>query len=280
MSTSSAAYEEHLSDSFEPPPTTTGGTAVGARRPDTMADRALAVLGAFGTRTVLGVSEVGAQAGLPKSTAHRLLTVLADTGYVSRVGDRYCLSARMFELGNLVKACRPNGLRDQAVPFMSDLFARTGETIHLAVPDGLDILYVEKIFGHKSTKLATWVGARRPAYVTALGKVLLAYRDGDRLREDLAQTTYKRYTPFTITSAQRMENTLQQVQQDGWAVDFEESFVGVSCLAVPVLHPRTNEPVAALSITTSAVGKSVMRFQKPMLDTARQLSARIGPLLV
>lgn len=279
MSTSSSVHEEHLSDATRSP-LVAELPPDGTRRQDTMADRALAVLGAFGARTVLGVSEVAVQAGLPKSTAHRLLAVLSDTGYVSRVGDRYCLSARMFELGNLVKACRPNGPRDQAVPFMTDLFARTGETVHLAVPDGLDILYVEKIFGHQSTKLPTWVGARRPAYGTALGKVLLAFRNSDRLHEELATATYKRLTPFTISNAQRMENTLRQVTQDGWAADFEESFIGVSCLAVPVLNPRTNEAVAALSITTSAVGRSVLRFQKPMLDTARQLSERIGLLPV
>lgn len=242
---------------------------------DTMAERTLAVLRAFSSRSVLGVSDVAVLAQLPKSTAHRLLTVLTQAGYVARVDDRYCLSGRTFELGNLVTACRPNGLRNQAVPFMTELFAQTGQAVHLAVLDCADVLYVEKIFGHSSAKCPTWVGARRPAYTTALGKVLLAQRDPADIEQVIAGIRFHRHTPYTIASRPRLEQALAQVREDGWAVDFEESVPGVSCIAAPVLNLRTNVVVAALSVTTVAVGGSVMRFRRPLIEAAQRLSERI-----
>jgi DNA-binding IclR family transcriptional regulator len=255
------------------------GKADAERRRDTMAERTLTVLSAFSSRSVLGVSDVALLAQLPKSTAHRLLTVLTQAGYVARVDDRYCLSGRTFELGNLVRACRPNGLRTQAVPFMSELFAQTGQVVHLAVLDSADVLYLEKIFGHGSAKCPTWVGARRQAYTTALGKVLLAHRDPADTEHVIAGIRFNRHTPYTIASRPRLEQALAQVRQDGWAADFEESVQGLSCVAAPVLNPHTKDAVAALSVTTVAVGDSVKRFRKPLVEAAQRLSAQLVPAL-
>jgi DNA-binding IclR family transcriptional regulator len=266
--------EEEPSPSFSVSAFEAGQAVVERRIPGSMVDRAFLVLGAFGQRSVLGVSDVTANTGLPKSTVHRLLSVLFASGFVGRVGDRYCLSSRAFELGNQYRACRPAGLRDVAMPYMADLFTRTGQTVHLAILDGPDVLYLEKIYGHSSTKASTSVGSRRPAYATALGKALLAFAPNDRVNDVVSATTFRRLTPYTISHAAGLARTLDQVRHDGFATDFEESALGIACLAIPVVTAPNKPPMAALSITSTAVGKSILRFKRPLLEVAAQMSGR------
>lgn len=241
----------------------------------TSAGKALALLDVLGgPRSVLGVSELADRASLSKSTAYRLLLVLVERGWVTRVGDRYTLAPRVFELGNQVRVARPNGIRDRAMPFLAELFARTRETVHLGVLDGTDVVYIEKLFGHESTRLDTVVGSRRPAYATALGKAMLASSTADVLHQH-RRRAYRRYTPYTIATAAGLERSLQKVRSEGWATDFEESFLGVSCLAVPVIDPQTGTAVAAISVSTAKPG--LHRFGAALQGAAEQLSRQLGP---
>lgn len=249
-----------------------------ATKYDTSAAKAFAILDAFaGPRSALGVSELALTTSLPKSTVHRLLSVLLGSGYVVRCGDKYRLSVRAFELGNRVPLCRPDELRDRALPFMTELFAATRQTIHLAVLSGTDILYVEKLFGHNSVKLGTRVGQRRPAYTTALGKALVAYSEPEQINRNLA-VKYLRYTAYTIPNATSMDRSLSRVREEGCATDFEESYIGVTCLAVPILDPRSNKAIAAMSMSTMVGGLSVLRFKALITDAANQLSTQIAPV--
>lgn len=242
---------------------------------DSSAGKALALLDAFaGPRAVLGVSELATQLKIPKSTAHRLLCVLIESGYVRRTGDRYCLTGRAFELGNQVRVCRPNGLRDRAVPYMAELFALTGETIHLAVLAGTDILYVDKVFGHHSTRCGTYVGARRPAYTTGLGKAILAFAAPAEVERSLTGH-FQRYTAYTVPNASALLRSIDKVRADGFATDFEESFVGLSCVAVPILSPVDQVAVGAISLTTVATKGSLARYKVAMVKAAEQLSSQL-----
>ncbi len=109
-----------------------------------VAARTIRLLDAFvEPPAVLGLTQLAERSGLPKSTAHRLLITLVEEGYVRRVGGQYALTNRLFAVGNSVAVCRPNGLRDMAQPHMLDLFASTRETVHLAVLDGAEVLYLE-----------------------------------------------------------------------------------------------------------------------------------------
>lgn len=244
---------------------------------DTSAGKALALLDALGgPRSVMGVSELAQIANLPKSTAHRLLTVLIDSGYVRRVDDKYALSTRTFELGNRIAVARANGLRERAMPILSELYAQTRETVHLAVPARSSVLYLEKLFGPDSVKVNTAVGARRPLHATALGKAIMAFGDPESGPPPLR---LRRLTAFTIASPDLMQRTLDKVRNEGYATDFEESALGLSCLAVPVFDRRTALPVAALSIAVGLGGRSVLRYRNVMLEAAEQMSGFVSTLV-
>lgn len=130
----------------------------------------------------VGVSMLARDAGMPKSTTFRLLAYLEQSGFVERAGKAYQLGWRLFELGNHVEHCRPSGLREIALPYLADLHARTGMNVHLAVLSGCDVVYLEKIHGLRSVPIATSVGTRMPATLSALGKAMLAYADRETLR--------------------------------------------------------------------------------------------------
>ncbi len=248
------------------------------RSNDTSAGKALALLDALGgPRAVMGVSELAQVVNLPKSTAHRLLMVLIESGYVRRVGDKYALSTRAFELGNQIAVARANGLRDRAMPVLSELYAQTREAVHLAAPAGTSVLYVEKLFGPESVRIGTAVGQRRPQHATALGKAMMAFAEPQR--SESMQSRYYRFTAFTIATPDLLGRALARVRDEGFATDFEESVLGVSCIAVPVLDRRTRKPVAALSLTVGAVGRSVLRYRGVMLKAADQLSGHVSTLV-
>jgi DNA-binding IclR family transcriptional regulator len=256
------------------------GSAVPGQREgrfDSSASRAIALLDAFdGPRPVLGVSELAATAGMAKSTAHRLLRILISGGYVHRVGEKYVLSRRVFELGNQVRVARPDGLRDHATPYMAELFALTRDTVNLAVLSNTDVLYVDKLFGHTSTRVDNAVGSRRPAYATALGKAMLAFSDPDLIARNLA-VSFRRATPYTVSNGRALKGALARVRERGYATDFEESALGVVCLAVPVLHPHTGLAVAALSLSGAVGQPAITRHASAMLRAAEQLSAQLTP---
>lgn len=245
---------------------------------DTSAGKALALLDALGgPRAVMGVAELGRAVNLPKPTAHRLLTVLIDSGYVRRAGDKYALSTRAFELGSQVSVARSNGLRDRAMPVLTELYAQTREAVHLAVPVDSSVLYLEKLFGPDSARINTAVGMRRPQHATALGKSILAFSDTNLT--GYTQARYFRFTAFTIATPDLLGRALERVRQEGFATDFEEAVLGISCIAVPVLDRRTQKPVAAISLSTGVGGRTVLRYKNLMLKAAEQISGHVSTLV-
>jgi DNA-binding IclR family transcriptional regulator len=238
--------------------------------PTSAASRTLALLSAFGEpRSVLGVSELASRASVPKSTAHRLLAVLIQHGYVKRDGNRYRLAERVFELGSL--AVRPRGLRERAVPFMAELYHETLETVHLAILHDDHVLYLEKVFGHRATQCPTTVGGRNPAYCTALGKAILS-RSAPETVERIAGGVLRRFTPRTVTSPELLYRSLSRAQNDGIAVDLEECRLGLACVAAPVVDRNTGEAVAALSISSSAARFDERRLGARLRRAAEALS--------
>lgn len=237
--------------------------------------RALALLDAFaGPRTVLGVSELAASVDIPKSTAHRLLAILVKQNYVKRIGDRYALSEHTFEIGNLLWACRPGGLREAAIPFMVELSHETRETVHLAVLNGDSVLYLEKLFGHRATPCPTSVGARRPAHCTALGKALLAHSSQDTAAR-LMSSTLHRFTARTIVNPNHLERDLTRAQNDGLAVETEEFKRGLGCVAAPILDRHTGMAIGALSVSSSMARLNLPRFASRLRRASESLGLRL-----
>ncbi|MFC5138979.1 IclR family transcriptional regulator [Actinomycetospora rhizophila] len=207
--------------------------------------RGVALLAAFRPHDdALGLAEIHRRTGIPKASAHRLLHQLVDHQLVDRDGDRYRLGLRLFELGALVP--RQQGVADAVAPVLTRLHAATGLTVHLAVLDGTEVVYLHKIEAPAGPAVASRTGGRMPAHCTALGKALLAHTP-DATAEVLA-AGLRRRTPRTVVTPGRFLGQLAAARHLGHARDDEEARVGISCLAAPVLDAR-RRPLAAVSVT-------------------------------
>lgn len=237
--------------------------------------KALQLLDAFRTDgPTLGVSQVSRLAGVPKSTAFRLLAYLEQSGFVERDGKDYCLGRRLFELGNSVPLCRPDGLRELAAPHLTDLFVATRTVVHLAVLEGTDVVYLEKISGGSTLKIPTTVGGRMPAGCSALGKAMLAFSDRDTVRSVL-QAGLVRKTPYSIIDPTRFVHQLRKVRDEGVSYDREEIALGLVCVAAPIVVK--GRAVGAVSASGPAIGYDPVgaapRVRRTAAAVARELSA-------
>ncbi|MGD0558755.1 MAG: IclR family transcriptional regulator [Streptosporangiaceae bacterium] len=219
--------------------------------PRTVLGKALTVLFAFTEQDhELSLAELGRRTGLAKGTLHRVAGDLVEAGLLARVPSGYQLGGKLFELGMRVPAERR--LIEVATPFMEDLYERTHETVHLAVLDGTEVVYVSKIAGHQPFIAPSRVGGRMPVHCTALGKAMLAFappRQRDHALRDLVLAGGRsRRTPRTIVAPGILERQLLDVREQGVAYEYEESVAGIGCVAAPVLDP-SGQPIAAISVT-------------------------------
>lgn len=232
--------------------------------------KALTLLDVFrGHGPTLGVSEIARRAGVAKSTAFRLLSHLEQAGFVERDGTDYRLGWRLFELGNGVQHCQPRGLRDVAAPYLGELFARTQFAVHLAVLDGSDVVYLDKVSGPLSPKTPSVVGGRVPANCTSLGKAILAFSEPATIQRTVEGGLTQR-TRYSIAHPGRFLQQLRKVHADGIAFEREESALGLMCAAAPIL--RDGVAVAAVS-----VAGPTGRFDPTQVGThVRRAAARIA----
>ncbi|HEU5037998.1 MAG TPA: IclR family transcriptional regulator [Nocardioides sp.] len=209
-----------------------------------VASRVLAILGAFDEHhRRLTLTEIGGRAGLPVPTAHRLVGELVAWGALVRTPDGdYRVGRRLWDLGLL--AAVQTGLRELASPYLHDLYGATLATVHLAVRDGNEVLYVDRLAGHASVPVVSSVGSRLPLHATGVGKVLLAHAPAAVQADVLAGLT--RVTPYTVTQPGLLRRQLATVLRDDHATTREEMSLGACSIAVPVR--RGGEVVAALGI--------------------------------
>lgn len=240
----------------------------------TSVGKALQLLAAFrGTGPLLGVSELARRAGMPKSTAFRLLGDLESAGFVERSGTNYRLGLSLFELGSRVGFNRPNGLRDLAMHDLSELHVHTGLTAHLAVLEGNEVVYIEKVHGLRSQRPITTPGARNPASCTGLGKAILAYSDPAQIRA-VVESGLPRRTRHSIIEPGRFLKELRRVRESGIAYDHEEAALGLACVAAPIIID--GRPVAAVSVSGPTVGVNWVRLESHVRRAAANITRLHG----
>jgi DNA-binding IclR family transcriptional regulator len=243
--------------------------------PVSVVGRAMAVLTCFRAQDVgLSQAEIARRTGLTPPTVHRLVSELARWGMVERTSDGVRLGMHLFELGQL--APRQRWLREAAAPFLKDLYQATGETVHMAVLDGSEVVYLEKLVGSRGTSVPTRVGGRWPAHSTALGKALLAFAP-EAVRRAVLDGELTRLTPYTKVTSGLLERELLNVRRDGLAFEHEESVAGVVCVACPVLGDD-GTAMAAISVTGWSTELDAARMapavQTAALGLSRQLRSR------
>ena len=246
----------------------------GAGTGRTVTSKVLALLGAFDPEhRRLSLSELARRSGLPLATAHRLVRELEGwQALTRRVDGRYEVGSRLWQLGLL--ASLQIELRHVAYPFLQDVYAATGDNVHLAVREGVDALYVERISGERSVPILSAAGTRLPLHATGVGKVLLAYAPADVLESALRNP--RRVTGHTVVERGRILRELEQVRLRGFARTAEEMTLGTCSVAVPVLGAG-DTVVAALGIVVASLRRDLLRLVPVLQVASAGITRRLAP---
>ena len=206
---------------------------------------ALELLDCLATEPELGVAELGRRLGVAKSTAHRIVTTLCAKGYVQRVPETksYRLGIRLHELGELVAS--RSQLRDHALPLLEQLRNQTGETVHLAVPEGAQMFYVERLESYQGLRFSSRVSRLRPIHLSSSGKAVAAFNPA--VADAACAAGFAIRTQRTIRTKQQFLRCLAETRARGYTFSIEEDEPGLSSVAAPVLD-RDGIARAAISV--------------------------------
>ncbi|TDC40303.1 IclR family transcriptional regulator [Micromonospora sp. KC213] len=238
--------------------------------PESVTSRVLRVLESFAvTSPHLTLTEIARRSGLPLATAHRLVGELTTWGALERGDDgRYRIGLRLWEVAAL--APRSLGLREVAMPFLEDLYEATHENVQLAVLDGLEVVYVERIFGRTAVGVRSRVGGRFPAHATGVGLVLLAYAPPD-VQERYLAAPLATFTEKTIGDPALLRRTLAEVRRTGLAISDRQVTLDALSVAAPVRDPG-NTVIAALSLVVRADDSHPQALAAAVVTAARGIS--------
>lgn len=242
-----------------------------------MVGRVTAILGAFTPKEPeLGVSEIARRTGLAKSSTSRIVQELVDHQFLERTATGVRLGLKVFELGEA--ATRPRDLRKLALASMSDLRNAVNLTIHLAVLERGEVVYIEILPARGTPRLPSRVGGRMPAHATGVGKALLAFSD-PFVVADLVGSGLRKVGPRTITESDRLERELARIRTASIAYEREESGAGIACAAA-CIRGAAGEPVAAISAAGWESDLDVRRIgpavQTAALAIGREVARRPG----
>lgn len=219
----------------------------------------------------LSIRELARRSGMPTSTTHRLVGELIAWGALTRGHQGVRLGTRLFELGHLVST--PTRLRELAMPYAHDLSKVTGLTCNVAIRDGREVLYIEKI-GTRTIRVPhSRLGGRLAIHATALGKAMLAYGSSSFVDEILSGSM-PAITSETITDAAIMRHQLADIRREGIAYDLEESQLGLFCVAAPVLAPN-RLAIGALSVTGATQIHQARSFAPAVRASAMAISRAV-----
>ncbi|MED1605091.1 IclR family transcriptional regulator [Cytobacillus kochii] len=239
---------------------------------------ALRILKSFSTyEPVRTVSELAQELDLAKSTVSRLVSTLVNEGFLIKDDDSrgYRLGLSVLTLGGIVT----NNLEiyKEAAPVLSKLVNITGETAHLAILDGLDTIYIHKEECHHPVRILTHIGRKNPSYCTSTGKVLLAFNEEFLLQEIISKGLLN-YTVNTITDPYLLENELEQVRKQNYAVSTEELTEGTKSIAAPI-RDHTGKVVCAINIVGPIQRMNdyhIPEMAKRVIEAGNEASKRLG----
>ncbi len=238
--------------------------------------RGLSVIEAMGSSPgPMTLSQAAAATGLSRAAARRLLLTLEELGYVSASGRNFSLTPRVLGLGYSYLASLP--LTQVVQPPMERLVEAVHESCSVSVLDGHEIVYVARVPTKRIVTVNLSVGARLPAYVTSMGRVLLAALEPCDLDAYFARVEPAAHTGRTVVGQVELRRILAQVARQGWALVDQEFTEGVRSMAVP-LHDRSGRVVAAMNVS-SASRTSRAQFQKDVLPPLMAAAAEIDAAL-
>lgn len=216
---------------------------------------------------------LSAETGLHPSTAFRILSSLAEIGFIERdEGGHYVLGTKLRHLGYRVHM--DLDLHSQAKPIMEWLRSEVGETVNLTVREGDEVVYVERATTRRMMRVEQIIGSRAPLHVTAVGKLLLGEHGEQEIRDYAKRTGLPAYTLHTVTEIEPLVHEIQKSVIRGYALDDEEAEPGVGCIGV-IVRDGAGNPVAGLSIS-SPIERRNDAWIPLIVEAGRRVSERIG----
>jgi DNA-binding IclR family transcriptional regulator len=214
---------------------------------------------------------------MAKSSAHDLMSSLSKLGFLTKTEDnRYRLGWRLVTLSETLLATTE--LRKESHSVLEDLALEYQETIHLAILDDTQAVYVDKLEGRQAVRVElTSLGARLYAHCSALGKVLLAFKDEKQVRSIIQTAGLPRFTDHTITDEEDLIQNLVKIRKQGFAYDLEEILPDLCCVAAPI-YDHTGNVIAAISMSIPAFRfrRSQTDFRDGVIRAAKSISKRLG----
>ncbi len=231
------------------------------------------------TRRSITPKELGDELGIDRSSAYRILCTLAAHGFVERdpLSEQYIISGRkIFAMGSVIGANMH--WPSQATPWLRQLRDETGEAVNIAVLQGHDVVYVNHLPSLEAITVGPLLGLRRSVYASAVGKAIIAFLPEDEREALIRSLQLKALSPKTITRLDHLRQNLAQVVQLGYAIDDEETFIGVRCVAAPI-RDHTNQVIAAMGLSgpTARIDEArIPALGQLVYNLASEFSASLG----
>lgn len=241
--------------------------------------RGLAVIRAFGPNTPrMTLTQVAEHTGLTRAAARRILLTLQTLGYVAQEDRSFSLTVRILDLGYSYLSSMP--LARIAQPVMEDLVSQLDQSCSLGVLDATDVVYVLRVPKRSimTTPGYTMIGFRLPAYVSSMGRVLLAQLGAEQLRAYIAACELKAYTCHTLSSRKELEREVERCRELGYSLVVDELEEGLAAVAVPILGPD-NQAIAAMNLSRHSGGAARQDLIRKSLPELRKAAAHLHTVL-
>lgn len=225
----------------------------------------------------VALKNIASACELPPPTAHRILNTLCSLGYVvHEENGQYRLSLKLFEISS--RAVSRSSLISIAKPYLDALSERLGESIHLVVRDGTDIIYVYKVtHAVGSIQMASRIGMRLPMYCVAVGKAIMAAMSDPEIAAVFQASNIVAVTPKTITTLPELIDQISQIRRQGYAIDDEENEIGVKCIATALGRSEDSVSYAfsVSSIKQRMTEQRIMEIAPLLLETKKQIERQL-----
>ncbi len=250
-----------------------------ARKIIASVQRALDILNLFNNGHVeLGNAEIAKLLDLPVGTASGLIYTLKVNNYLDQnpANRKYRLGLKLAERAAVL--LDHLDLRKVAAPFLEELRDWCGESLNLAVQDGNEVVYIERMFGDHALGIRSELGRRGSLHSTALGKAIFSFLPEPERQKLLATYNFYPVTPFTITDRDKFMNEIAIINRRGYSVDEQENEVGGRCVGAPILN-RFGYPIAAISISVPIQRfpeNDIEKYGRKLIETAEVISQKMG----
>lgn len=242
-------------------------------------DRALSLLELLASDgDAIGVTELSKKLDINKSMIYRLLSTLVVRGYVEQDEDsrKYRLGLKVVELAGMKLSTVE--MFSVARPLLKELVRRTGETVHMAVKLQHEIICLDKEEGPAILNIKGGIGDKYPPHASAIGKAILAYLPEEEIREIFRKHGMTKHTSKTIASLPALKEHFKGVRDRGYALNDEETYVGVRSIAAPV-RERNGAVVASLGISgpiQRISDENIETLAEAVIEIANRVSAELG----